>query len=134
MKSTNASNMSNEKLRKYLKHQGISTTSGPVGENITEAMARLDKLLQEYRLTYKLHLIQKLEPIEARAYARSKIASAKNAAGRPHREKHCDAQDANTNENATNRTMGEGSAAARVDFFAPRSSTTHTISAKPAEG
>ena len=72
MNSTSASTQKNEKLREYLKQQGICTTGGPVGEKCTETMARLDKLLQEYRLTYKLNLIQKLEPIDARAYARSK--------------------------------------------------------------
>ena len=58
MNSTSASTQKNEKLREYLKQQGICTTGGPVGENCTETMARLDKLLQEYRLTYKLNLIK----------------------------------------------------------------------------
>jgi len=46
-------------------------------------MARLDKLLQKYRLSHKLNLIQKLEPIDARAFARLKIAAQKK--GRPAR-------------------------------------------------
>jgi len=74
MKSANASEQNNEKLRVYLGSKGISTTGGLVGEKVFETMVRLDKLLQKYRLLHKLDLIQKLEPIDARAFARSKIA------------------------------------------------------------
>jgi len=75
MKTANASEQNNEKLKVYLGSKGISTTGGLVGENVTETMARLDKLLQKYRLSHKLDVIQKLEPIDARAFARSKIAA-----------------------------------------------------------
>jgi len=75
VKSANASEQNNEKLRVYLGSKGISTTGGLVGEKVVETMARLDKLLQKYRLSYKLDLIQKLEPIDARAFALSKIAT-----------------------------------------------------------
>ena len=75
MKSANASEQNNEKLRVYLGSKGISTTGGLVGEKVVETMARLEKLLQKYRLSYKLDLIQKLEPIDARAFTLSKIAT-----------------------------------------------------------
>ena len=74
MKSADASERNNEKLRVYLGSKGISTTGGLVGEKVFETMTRLDKLLQKYRLSHKLDLIQKLEPIDARAFVRSKIA------------------------------------------------------------
>jgi len=73
MKSSNASQQNNQKLKVYLGSKGISTSGGQVGETVAETMARLDKLLQKYRLSHKLDLIQKLEPIDARAFARSKI-------------------------------------------------------------
>jgi len=77
IKSAGPSVRNNEKLRAYLESQpdsqGTSTTGGPVGEKVSEKMARLDKLLQKYISSHKLNLIQKLEPIDARAYARSKI-------------------------------------------------------------
>jgi len=86
MKSAGASAQKNEKLRAYLEYQGISTTGGPVGEKVFETMARLDKLLQEYKLSYKLNLIQKLESIDARAYARSKIAMQNKVANEQHKK------------------------------------------------
>jgi len=73
MKSANDSEQNNEKLRVYLGSKGISTTGGLVGEKVFETMARLDKLLQKYRLLHKLDLIQKLEPIDARAFAPRKL-------------------------------------------------------------
>lgn len=60
----------------YLKERGIATTVGLVGENSVKALVRLDKLLQEYRPTYKLDMIRQLEPIDARAYAAAKQSSA----------------------------------------------------------
>jgi len=41
-------------------------------------------------------------------------------------------QGARTNQNDKNRAKGEGTATARVDFFAPQSSTTRTLPVKPA--
>jgi len=75
MKSANSSEQNNEKLRVYLGSKGISTTGSLVGEKVAETMARLHKLLQEYRLSHNLDLIRKLEPIDARAFARSKIVA-----------------------------------------------------------
>ena len=75
MKSAGPSVQNNEKLRVYLESKGISTTGGLVGEKVSETMDRLDKLLQKYRLSHKLNLIQKLEPLDARAFALSKIAA-----------------------------------------------------------
>jgi len=78
-------------------------------------------------------MIQKLKPIHARAYARSKIAKQKEIANKHHTKFH-DGQGASTNENDTNRAMGEGIAAGRVDFPTPQSLTTRTQLAKSAEG
>jgi len=82
MKLAGPSEQNNEKLRVYLGSKGISTTGGLVGEKVFETMARLDKMLQKYRLSHKLNLIQKLEPIDARAFALSKIAAQKKVQAR----------------------------------------------------
>jgi len=116
MKSVGPSVEKIEKLKQNLKHQSISTTGGLVCENCNQTMARLDKLLQKYRLTYELDMIQKLEPIDARAYAHSKIDWQKTVANIHHKKFHND-QGASTNENATNRAMGEGIASGRTCRF-----------------
>lgn len=119
----------------YLKERGITTTGrgGPVGENSIKALARLDKLLQEYRLTYKLDMIRQLDPIDARAYAAAKPSSGANR-GRSKHINHHNAQDSQQNQHASNLATAAGPAAARLDFFTPKSSATRTQSTKPAKG
>jgi len=62
-------------LAAYLHDKGVDTSGSVDGSN---EWLRLHDIRQEYDLTFKLDMIQKLSPIDARAHAYAKLARSTN--------------------------------------------------------
>jgi len=62
-------------LAAYLHDKGVDTSGSGDGNN---EWKRLSEIRQEYDLTFKLDMIQKLSPIDARAFTYARLAQSTN--------------------------------------------------------
>jgi len=72
-------------LAAYLHDKGVDTSGSGDGNN---EWKRLSEIRQEYDLTFKLDMIQKLSPIDARAYAYARLARPTNYRQTTFQKKH----------------------------------------------